>query len=342
MRRLGLSPTAITLIESLYKQSESAVRVGQTVSSWFQSTVGVRQGCILSPSLFNVFLEELVSRALENFTGSISIGGRALCNLRFADDIDLMAGSKDELQDLTNRIVNASTCLGMEISTEKSKILITGASQDLSANILINREQLEEVDEFKYLGSIITNDQRCRREVLSRIASGSDALARLAPIWRDKNITLKSKLRLLESVILSIFLYACQTWTLTAELEKRIDAFEMRCLRRLLKVSYTEHRTNVSIREEVNAIHSQTPLIVLVRRRKLQYFGHIVRAGGLCLNVLQGCVAGGRARGRPRMSWLDNVLSWSGLDVHILYNIAHDRLAWRSLSYICAMTPRRP
>ena len=97
----------------------------------------------------------------------------------------------------------------------------------------------------------------------------------------------------------------------SAEIVKKIEAFEMRSYRRLLRIPFTDHRTNVSIREEIYSIHKQVQLIVSVRKRKLQFIGHIVRSGCLSLTVLQGCVAGGRGRGRPRMSWLDNIISWT-------------------------------
>ena len=213
MCKCGLSATIITLIEFLYQQSENAVRVGTTVRSWFHATVGVRQGCILSPSLLNIFLEELVSRSLEGFAGSISIGGRIITDLRFADDIDLVAGSQEEMQDLTGRLASTSKSYGMKISTEKSKLLVTGASKGLSASIAIDGKQLEQVGEFKYLGSTITDDQRSIKEVRSRIAAASAAVARLVTIWRDRNISIGSKFRLLNAIVLSILLYACQSWT---------------------------------------------------------------------------------------------------------------------------------
>ena len=86
-------------------------------------------------------------------------------------------------------------------------------------------------------------------------------------------------------------------------------------------------------------IHKQVPLIVSVCKRKLQFFGHIVRSGCLSLTVLQGCVAGGRGRRRPRMSWLDNIISWPALDMQSLLAAARDRFLWRSLVHTCSVTP---
>ena len=103
------------------------------------------------------------------------------------------------------------------------------------------------VTSFKYLGAVVPDDGS-KPEVLSRIAQATAALSKLKPIWRDNNISLGSKVKLMRFLVISIFLYACESWTLTAELEKRTQAFEMRCYRRLLNISYYDHVTNEEVR----------------------------------------------------------------------------------------------
>ena len=103
------------------------------------------------------------------------------------------------------------------------------------------------VTSFKYLEAVVSDDGS-KPEVLSRILQATAALTKLKPIWRDNNITLGSKAKLMRSIIISIFLYACESWTLTAELEKRTQAFDMRCYRRLLNISYKDHVINEGIR----------------------------------------------------------------------------------------------
>ena len=115
----------------------------------------------------------------------------------------------------------------MEIGADKTKV-ITNNPNGFQREIKIKRQRLEEVENFKYLGAIIFKEGS-NPEILSRIAQTIAALSRLKIIWRDKNITLASKVKLMRTPILSIFLYACESWTLTAEIEIRIQALEMRC-----------------------------------------------------------------------------------------------------------------
>ena len=105
---------------------------------------------------------------------------------------------------------------------------------------------------FKYLGAIVS-DEGSIAEVLSRIAQATEALTMLKPIWRDNNISLGSKMKLMPILVTSIFPYACESWTLTAELEKRTQTFEMRCYRRLLNISYNDHDTNEDVRRTIQA-----------------------------------------------------------------------------------------
>ena len=124
----------------------------------------------------------------------------------------------------------------MEIGPDKTKVM-TNDPNGFQREIKIKGQKLEEVENFKYLGAIISN-KGSKPEILCRIAQTTAALSRLKVIWRDKNISLAYKVKLMRMLILSTFLYACESWTLTAEIERRIQALEMRCYRRLLKISY--------------------------------------------------------------------------------------------------------
>ena len=341
LRNFNIEEGLIQCIEALYQNASSAVFLGNQVGEYFKTPVGVRQGCLLSPVLFNLFLENIMRETLQNFTPSVSIGGRPLCNLRFADDIDLIAGNNQELQDLTDRLTSRATAHGMEVSCEKSKVLVN--SDDKKANILMNGEQLEEVNNFKYLGATITKDGRSTDDVKTRLAIATSSMARLFKIWKSKDISFTSKFKLYKSLVLSTALYGCESWTLTTELEKRIQAFEMKCLRRLLNISWQERKTNEYVRETIQKkVGRQEELLSIVKKRKLEWFGHVTRHQTLSKTILQGTVPGARKRGRQRKSWMENIRDWTGRRENELIRIAEDRHAWRLLTRTSSKAPLRP
>ena len=235
MRKYNISANLVHTTEQLYDKATSAVQMNGSIGEWFRTTVGVRQGCLLSSTLFNIFLERIMSDALEEHDGKVSIGGRNITNLRFADDIDALAEEEQELEALVESLDKTCTRCKMEISAEKTK-LMTNSANGIQRKIQVKGQKLGTVTSFKYLGAVVSDDGS-KLEVLSRIAQATAALTKLKPICRDNNISLGSKMKLMHSLVISIFLYACESWTLTAELEKRTQAFEMRCYRRLLNIS---------------------------------------------------------------------------------------------------------
>ena len=124
-----------------------------------------------------------------------------------------------------------------------------------------------------------------------------------------------SRMRLMRSLVTSIFLYACESWTLTAELQRRIRAMEMRCYRNLMHISYKDHVNNEEVRAKIQqAIGPQEDLLTIVKRRRLQWYGHVSRLSGLAKTILQSTVKGGRRQGRQRKKWEDNIREWTGLE----------------------------
>ena len=150
------------------------------MGDWFPTTVGVRQGCVLSTTLFNIFLDRIMGDALKDHEGTVSIGGRTITNLYFVDDIDGLAGEEEELAKLVERLDKASTAYGMEISADKTK-LMTNSTSGINTEIKVNGQKLETVTSFMYLGSVITNEGS-KPEILSRIAQTTAALTRLKPV----------------------------------------------------------------------------------------------------------------------------------------------------------------
>ena len=185
-----------------------------SIGEWFRITVGVRQRCLLSPTLFNIFLERIMSDALEEHDGTVSIGGRNITNLRFADDINALAEEEQELEVLVESLHKTFTRYKMKISAEKTKLMTNSVNST-------HRERDKGKRAFQYHGAVVSDDGS-KPKVLSRIAQATAAFTKLKPIWRDNKISLGSKVKLVCSFVISIFLNACESWTLTAELEKRM------------------------------------------------------------------------------------------------------------------------
>ena len=146
-------------------------------------------------------------------------------------------------------------------------------------------------------------------------------MTKLKVIWNDKNIAISSKVRLMRFLAMSIFLYACETWTITADIERRIQALEMRCFRKLLGISYRDHITNEEVKARIgNAIGPYEDLLTTVKRRKLKWYGHVTR---------------------QRKRWEDNIEEWTGLPWNITLRKAENREEWRKLVVKSTVVPQR-
>ena len=163
-----------------------------------------------------------MSDALEEHDGKVSIGGRNITNLRFVDDIDALAEEEQELEALVESLDKISTRYKMEISAEKTK-LMTNSANGIHREIKVKGQKLGTVTSFKYLGAVVS-DNGSKPAALSRIAQVTAALTKLRPIRRDNNLSLASKVKLMRSLVIFIFLYVCESWTLTAQLEKSTQA----------------------------------------------------------------------------------------------------------------------
>ena len=343
MRQFKITEDIVQAIETLYQNATSSVLLNNVVGEEFRTTVGVRQGCLLSPVVFNIFLERIMQEALHDHHTSISIGGHKVCNLRFADDIDLMAGSNEELQQLTDRLATSAASFGMEISIEKSKVMSSG-SEDTVVDIKMSGSQLERVDRFKYLGAYLTRDGTSTNEIKVRTGTATSAMTRLTRMWKSDNINFRIKHRLYQSLVVSILLYGCEAWTLTAQLEKKISTFESKQHRKLLGISYRERKTNEYVREKIeDLVGKQEPLLATVKRRKLAFFGHMMRHDSLSKIIIQGTVEGQRKRGRPKKSWLTNIIEWTGMGLTDLLTATQHRDEWRTITRTAALrSPLRP
>ena len=152
MRKYNISANLVRTIEQLYDKATSAVQMNGSIGEWFRTTVGVRQGCLLSPILFNIFLERIMSDPMEEYDGKVSIGGRNITNLRFADDIDALPEEEQELEALVESLDKTCTRYKMEISGEKTK-LMTNSANGIHREVKVKEQTLGTVTSVKCLGA---------------------------------------------------------------------------------------------------------------------------------------------------------------------------------------------
>ena len=146
----------------------------------------------------------------------------------------------------------------------------------------------------------------------------------------------------MRSFVTSIFLYACESWTLTAELQRRIQVIEMRCYRKILHTSYKDRVTSEEVRAKIRQAIGTHEDLTIVRRRKLQWYGHVSRSSGLAKTILQGTVKGGRRQERQRKRWEDNIKEWTGLEFAKSQRAVENREKWRKLVVKSSVVPQRP
>ena len=141
----------------------------------------------------------------------------------------------------------------------------------------------------------------------------------------------------------TIFLYACESWTLTAELQRRIQTMEMRCYHKILSISYRDRVTKEEVRAKIQqAIRPDKDLLTFVKRRKLLWYGHVSRSSGLAKTILQGTLKGGRRRGRQRKRQEDNIREWTGLEFGKSQGAVENREKWKKLVAKSSVVPQQP
>jgi len=327
MVEMGYPAHIINLITELYRKQTAKVKIAGILSSEFRIRRGVRQGCVISPTLFNILSEMVMREALKGYKGGIHVGGRRITNLRYADDIVLMASTEAELQDLVTRLDREGQKKGLEINMSKTKCMALSGNQ---CNIKVQDSKIEQVETFVYLGSLITEDAESSREIRIRTARGLGIGVDLMKLWKSHNIKINTKLKIMRTLIWPVMMYGCESWTIKKRDEERIKAFEMKCIRKILGISWIEKKTNEWVLETAGV---ERNLLESIKRRKMSYFGHIMRKQGDCLEkeIMQGTVPGARARGKPRKRWMDNMSEWSGLSTERLLRETEDRRGWRGI-----------
>ena len=329
LRKYDVPAEEIRLILHLYWSQTAQIRGRSEDSQSFKIEKGVRQGCVLSPVFFNMYSEELINEALQNEAGLV-VNGMAINNIRFADDTVLLAGTEEELQRQLDKVNESCTAFGMELNAKKTKVMVMEKQPGTEVTIKLNGIALEQVNKYKYLGTLITADSRCIQEIKRRIGIAKRSFWELKELMKS-NVNMKTKKRLLNTYIFSLLTYGCEAWTIGREAARRINAFEIWCYRRILKISWINRTTN---KEVFDRIKEKPTLLKKIAKRKSSFFGHIVRSSSrnLFVNILEGFIDGKKSKGRPRRMWIDDIKEWANVrEYGQLKRKAQCREQWRSM-----------
>ena len=203
---------------------------------------------------------------LEEAQAGIKIAGKNINNFRYAEDTTLMAESEEELKSLLMKVKEENEKVGLKLNIQKTKIMASGP-------IILWEVDGETVSDFIYLGSKIIADGDCSHEIKRRLLLGRKVMTNLDSILKSRDITLPTKVHLVKAMVFPGVMYGCESRTVKKAECRRIDAFELWCWRRSLRVPWTARRSNQSILKEISPGCSLEGMML---KLKLQYFGHLM------------------------------------------------------------------
>ena len=337
----GINGSLLNCIKSLYEQSEACVRVYRRDSEWFGVGEGLRQGCVMSPWLFNLFMDGVMNEVRRSVgdMGAMMWDSRRNTEwnvewLMFADDTVLLGDSEEKLERLVQEFSRVCSRWKLSVNESKSKVMKVGRNGgENRVNVNLNRKRMEEVHAYRYLGVDITNESGMSEELVHRIGEARKTWGALSDVWQKRNMSREAKMGMYEGIIQPSLLYGSEVWVLNKRERKKMQAVEMSCLRNICGTRRNDRVRNEEIRRRCG---NKVSIEQKMDQSILRWFGHVERMGNerMVRRVYDSEVRGVRARGRPKKTWekeVEQCLRRKSFSLQEAKVIVHNRDEWRTL-----------
>jgi hypothetical protein len=299
----------ISLLRTLYSDTEICVRLENKASDYTKVNQGVRQGCPASCVLFNIYMDQILKEWYKTQPKGVKIEGtKRMETVLFADDQVIMAETEDELQRAVYNLAITAQRYNMKISTEKTRVMAFRGKDPVRSKIVINERIIEQVSSFKYLGSDISYLGEV--DVNSKISKFLKVAGLINRVVTGNNVRRETRLRIYNTFAVPMLKYGCEVWALRKADKKRITAAEMRFMRRTAGYTLRDRKRNVDIMNELQT----TPVISKIKTYRKKWREHVGRMDEerSPKQILQYTPVGRRSRGRPRKRLVDTSDSSSG------------------------------
>ncbi|MFA0954716.1 RNA-directed DNA polymerase, partial [Klebsiella pneumoniae] len=301
----GVSGPLLGAVQSMYENSRACVTVNGGMSDWFRVGTGVRQGCVMSPWLFNVFMDKCVRMADFGDRG-VKMGSMLLSVLLYADDAVLLAEGEADLQSMLDALNGSTESMNLRINVGKTKVMVFGGRNGDADGITMGGEVLERVSEFVYLGRMFQENGCINGEINRRVQAGRRVVGAVAGLNRSDVLSAKAKLAVYGSVLAPTVLYGSESWVCGARNRRKVNAVGMSFLRGVCGKTRMDRVKNVWIMNECGV---KETLYERGERNMLRWFGHVGRMSDdrIVKQVYKNRIDGKRAKGRPRATWNDMI-----------------------------------
>ncbi len=359
MAKAGCPEKFIKILRLLHDDMTATVIVNGESTAPFQVKSGVKQGCIIAPTMFSIFIAAVLDLAKDALPPGISITYRmdggvfnlrrlraptktsitSIVELQYADDNAVSALSEEELQQILNVFSQAYSRLGLEINASKTKVICQpppGTQEALQPVFQLNGANLENVNDFAYLGSHLASNARIDAEIHYRLRCANASFGKLKNrVFNNRDLRPDTKILVYRTVVLTTLLYSSESWVTYRHHLKELEKFHQRSLRFILNISWESMRSNISVLEQAGCSSIEAMII----RNQLRWAGHVVRMKETALPkriFYSDLTEGNRLVGRPLKRYKDLVkdnLKKCGIDAGTWEDEAHDRSSWRSKIY---------